>query len=240
MKKLFLNQAGLTLPEIIVSAGLTCLIGFGLVNVLKNADKTKKTSEQTLNQASFEKLLEASFFTEKGCDQLKTKGPGDELSIETGGLIIAQNKKLGKTTVNGLKFENFFPVDPEGVKGIAKIVLTLNRDGREIRREIPVPVNMQGGKVEDCRLNTTKTFQAIMKKICEGTYGAMTVTLDCAAAIALVERRTIEEICKDVYGVRPPQFQGIKCDLEKLHAGKSCGLGGKAVGFDNQGNLICG
>jgi prepilin-type N-terminal cleavage/methylation domain-containing protein len=238
--KISKNEKGFSLTEILVSVGITSVVALGLVNLLTNSDKQKVAAEQILNQGSFEKLLETTFFTDKGCDQLKNKAPGEELSVNFGGVTIAQNKKLGKTTVTSLKYENFYPVDTDGVKGIAKIVLSLDRNGRVIKREIPVPVNMQGGKIEDCRLNSTKTFQEIMKKICEGSFGTMTAKLDCAAAIALVEKRTIEEICKDVYGSRPPQFQGNKCDLDKIHAAKSCGFNGKAVGFDAQGNIICG
>ncbi len=238
--KMTKNDKGFSLTEILVSVGITSVVGLGLVNLLTNTDKKKVAAEQSLNLGSFEKLLEASLSTDKGCAQIKNKAPGDELSIKFGGVTVAQNQKLGKTMVTSLKYEEFYPVDTDNIKGIAKIVLSVNRDGRLVKREIPVPVNMQSGKIEDCRLNNTKTFQEIMKKICEGSFGSMTANLDCAAAIALVERRTIEEICKDVFGSRPPQFKDIKCDLDKIHAGKSCGFNGKAVGFDAQGNIICG
>lgn len=238
--KRFFSDAGLTLPEIALSAGLICAVSLGVTKVFLEADKKKLSSENKTDQMGIEKLLEASFFTDKGCTQLKNKRPGDDLSIDTGPFTVARDKKIGRTTVTGLKFASFYPVDPEGIKGVAKILLSLDRDGRPLTREIPVPVNLKAGAVEDCRLNVSKSYLEIMRRICGGSFGAMTQTLDCAAAIALVEKRTIEEICKDVYGSRPPQYQGMKCDLSKIHANQSCGFDGKVVGFDAQGNVICG
>lgn len=109
-------------------------------------------------------------------------------------------------------------------------------------REIPVPVNVKNvgtsQVIEDCRLNKTQSFADIVKRVCEGSFGSMTQGMSCADAIALVESKIIKEICTDIYGSKLAQFNTIHCNVNQIHANKSCS-GQVALGFDTQGNILC-
>lgn len=242
------NSKGLSLPETIISLGLLGAISLGVVNIAQQSEKRKSAMDVMVTNLTIEKHLESYLYSPRGCDVLKNKNIGESLSFDVGKMSYRQGSKIGKTTIEDLKIGNFYKTDQLGRRGMAKIILTMSRqennsNKRQIK-EIPLPVNVKtsgsGIKIEDCLLNKSKTFDAIVKRVCEGSFGPMTKGLTCTEAIALVEKRLIEEICKEVYGGKTPVFNGVSCDLKLIHAGQSCGPAGKMRGFDLQGNILCG
>lgn len=242
------NMSGLSLPEILISMALVGGLSLGVVNIVQQSEKRKSQMDNMTSNFMVEKMLESYLYSPKGCDVLKNKKIGDSLDFRIGNLLYSPGSKIGQTEIESLKLENFYQTDEQGRRGMVRVILTMNRGtGAQARRsfkEIPVPVNVKnsGGvlEIEDCLLNKSSTFDAIVKRVCEGSFGQMTKGLNCTAAVAFVQKRLIEEICRDIYGGKATVVDGVSCNLKLVHAGQSCGPDGKVRSFDNQGNIVCG
>ncbi len=242
-----LHNQGFSLTEIIVALGLLGGISLGVMKIAKESGKRKSSMNEMVTNLTIEKKLESYLYSPRGCDVLKNKKIGESLSFSIGKMSFSQGTKIGKTTIEILKVDNFYKTDQTGQKGMARILLTMSKkeqnSDKKYIREIPVPVNVtsSGGvlTIQDCLLNKSKTFEEIVKRVCEGSFGLMTKNLNCTQAIALVEKRLIEEICKELYGGKTPKYNNFSCDLKLIHAEKSCGSGGKAKGFNHLGEIVC-
>ncbi len=236
------------MTEILISLGILGGLSLGVMKIAEQSAGRKSSMDAMVTNITIEKQLESYLYSPKGCEVLKNKNIGDNLSFSVGQMSFAQGNKIGKTSIENLEIDNFYKTDPLGRRGMARIILTLSQkeknNTKKYIKEIPVPVNVittgTGLRIEDCLLNKSKTFEEIIKNVCEGSFGMMTKNLNCTEAVALVEKRLIEEVCKDVYGAKTPKYKGFSCDLKLIHAGQSCGAGGKTRGFDQQGNIICG
>jgi hypothetical protein len=239
-----LNQKGLSLPEILISLGVMGAVGLGVASLMTQSAKKNSEMHLRLGRMTMEKTVENYFYSDAGCSILVGKKVGDVLSLSAEKFPEVK----AKTQLKELKFTGFSASDDKGIRGIAKLNLTLEENGiqesdkRIFVKEIPVPVNMKlvGGvnQVEDCRLNKSHVFSDIVSKVCEGTFGTMTKGMSCADAIALVESSIMKEICADIYGAKGAQFNDINCDIKQIHSNKSCGAG-VAVGFDHEGKILC-
>lgn len=238
-----MNQKGFSLPEILISLGVLGAIGLGVTNLITSSAKKKTEMDQRMNRMTIEKRIETYFYSDIGCEVLKGKKIGDPIVLDPDKFP----KKVGKTEMTDLQVAQFIPTDSKGIHGIAKVTLTLlektsQGSDKHFVREFPMPVNVKtvSGSVviEDCRMGHTKAFNDIVKRVCEGTFGSKTTGLSCAEAIAQVETLIIKDICADIYGSKTAQFNSTFCDVNHIHANKTCAPG-VLVGFDMQGNPLC-
>lgn len=233
--------------EILVALGLTAAVTLGGAQLLKNVGKDKKNVTVRNELHNMHKLFQAQLLTEKGCNGIKGKAPGSEFELEgSGGKFHGAGKILGVVKIESLRFDKFTPSSAGSPNGLAEIGIALadkdaaaNNQPMVDKRKVILSVNLKNGVVEDCKLNYSKAYAEMMDRICGKTWGPLTEGMTCQQAIALVEARIIEEICRDAYGTGNFQIINGQCNLKLIHANKACGQPGGITGFGATSAVTC-
>lgn len=237
------NQSGMSLMEIMISLGLLGGLAAAGFMMSSHLNKSSKEMDSQLSGLAMEKLLEGHLMTQRGCRELEGKGQGDGISFRIGPNFVGPGGRLGGVDIVQVGMNEFVSAGSED-SGVAKIFVDYKRSqGQSIRKEFLIPVNMHevDGRpvVESCRLTGRRAFQEIVAVVCGESFGTLSNGLTCAEVVSLVERRITQSVCQDISGINPASFDENRCNLESLHANKSCPSNQVLVGFDDQGQALC-
>lgn len=236
-----------------IGLGIAAVAALGGAKLLGDLEKNKAQMSKASDFLMVEKLIESHLISANGCNDLEgavVDGPDFEFKTDPRSPVVyGKNKKIGDIEITGLKMKSFKPMDEvvDGAQaGLGEVELRLQKKGsREVVRNIPVSVIVKDDVVQGCDFELTRQFIKIRDDICSRTY-ALADSLDCDQVIIHLRNLAVEEVCKEVYGSKTPQYirigSGLNeirlCNLALVHAGQSCGSG-YIDGFDANGVPSC-
>lgn len=236
------SQKGFSLPELLIGLAITGGVVLGGAYLVKNLESNKSKTALSSDLHRIHKIIQDRMLTEEGCNAIKGKSVGSEIDVPKD---FKSGTLVNNIKVESIKFASFAKSQDNAGIGTFTVKLRTGTDQapKFDNRNIVMSLNLKSnGSIEDCKLNFSDAYVAMVDKLCRKTWGTLTDSLGmtCEQAIALVERNILEQLCKDVYGAGSPEYSGGACDLRKIHKGKMCGDRSGIQSFDAAGVYNCG
>ena len=262
--KILKNHLGLSLMEITIAIGLLGGVSLATMKLMTQSQQGSSDFEKSIDVMSIEKTIAVYILSENGCKQLLSSTIGSSFTIKkpvntfnpsTGKIdttytdtLFEENQIIGNVRIDQMKVSALTALNT-GDAGVLTVDLEFSTkdkaarfssDSKTFKRQINVPVGMNGTAMTDCQLDKSSLYTNLIEKVCGGTFGAETDGMSCAEALAHVETRIKASVCEDVTGSIDNYSEGTgECSFNLTHAGKSCPSGKFLKGFNSAGEVVC-